>query len=436
MSFLYLPRELIKYIFEHLNDEDYVSTQLTCKHFTTIFSDIEKKAMWDVETAVKYKQDRHLSKFDIFDVECYAYIYNRLELRLYLTSENYTNIRLGNIDKIDWHEGIDNILELACQYNVREVVDVALSKIEHFLNKYIEIAASHNHLDLAEYLLQCNRGRVFITKVCMRLSEVCTYESFEWIYARYEHVDIDDQCILKLDPRITEEIKVEIKANLEKKFNDCSADLKFNHNSVRNVEILQLSNFYIKKLLRNAIYKDYLPLCKWLIKTYNFEVKIENPFKKCDKYFFFSIEHNLAIGNEKEIAEKVNHMFSYNSDLLIRLFNRFPQLQPYFNDNETLINMARDRDCDVYCFNVIYNLASRTPEDILSCLKSCKDEKKKEYLLEEFKRKSQNKLRLLLEVGEGGSDIEKRQLLYSYFDTFSINDLLAYLRIIKNTTTN
>lgn len=445
MSFLYLPKELIKYTFEYLNDEDYVATQLTCKSFTSVFNDIEKKAMWDVETAVKYKQDRHLSKFDSFELEYYATVYNRLELikceidsdntgyHYHLSSKDYVDIRLDHADKTTYkNANIDKILEVAFRYNARKVVDVMLNHIAGDFGEYVEMAAAYNNIDLAEYLLQYNRNGCYVSRISMCLSEVCTYDSFEWIYAKHSNVNLRPECLLILDPRITERITTLVRGNLTRIIHsNWISRIKFNRDTIRNLEILNLDRRDAGELLKHSIDRECIFVCKWLVQKYDLSASLVNSVIAMDKRNLYYLEMVFLIKGTIGVMEKMNCALLSDSDQMIRIFNRFPQLIPYFNNIEYLTCAAREKKYDIHCLNVIYNLAPRTPEDILSCLKSCKDEKKRKYLLDEFKRRAGNEIQLLMETGECINDSQKRQLLYRYLDSLPIDELLNYFRCKK-----
>lgn len=414
MSLYYLPRELVKYITDFLDNQDYLSTLLASKVFH--LSQIDKQARKEVETCVKYRKDEYLHLHSKEDILFYAYLHKQEDLLEKYSFSEYQEeiiIRAGDLEafkKMFSKEYGKPKLTLICKYNQIHLLKYLCEDIYngHLIPYDIHLATAydHDHHEIIEYLSRFEELKP--TKYD------CTVKIDGLLFIHSN--------LLALTPARIKAHKVSIKQFLEIKINgvsDLSRYLSFNEHTIQNLEILQLSYHSLVKILERAMAKNRLNLVKYLVNEINYSPKIKSDFPPKTFFYLLDLDQNRS-------KKKIIEFLLKNPSQVIRLFNRFPNLKKIIT-NKVLIDLCEQKKVDRNLFYFLFHLRERKSDDILIDLLHCKDKEMCKFLFSELERHNKDFLNSILS-NSSMSEERRHDICIKYLNCMSLSKLVELLK--------
>ena len=434
-----LPSEIRAYIIEFLDNSDYLSAILSSKLLHSSVSSLDKQARRDVETCVKYRKYAYLNSFDEEDILVYATIYGQdnikkfyssylRETELLFATANLETLKAVDIDSLDAGSGDFRVttecMKAAVRYNHKDV-------ISYFFDAYPRLKNICG-LQCMATALRYNRNEIY---------DYLRYEGLSIIYPLQESTIFD---ILTFDPKIVKEIEAENDSSQNLIFynylkND--GNLNFNHNSVKNLKILQPREDAGRFILLKAIEVDYLPVIIWTLNEYRFLCKAYDISRPLREKFVFHLLDSFPEGNYPErLLKKLVILLESQPELIIKVINRYPSLRNLLD--ERLVKFAVKHPNNSNLIYHLYNLKERTFEETVSIVLITKNKETvsivlitknkemEEYLLSKLGTDKRSIVHAIFS-NEKITDFEKRKFLYQYLDTIPTNELLDYV-IVKD----
>ena len=420
MSLHFLPREIIKYITDFLDNQDYLSTILSSKIFS--LSEIDKQARKDTEFCVKYHKDEYFHLHSKKDILLYAYKHQRKELiEKYSVLEHEVEIitKLGDLEalkKVNFNRSATskrNTAKLICEHNHTHMLKYIFEDLPpprpapHY--EHLAIGYENDYHDLVEYMSRFEGNGYYVPSSCT---------------PKIDEVYFRDSRLLTLVPGKTEAHKDSIKSFLENKINEntffCNR-LILNQHTRQNLEILQLSNNAMVKILESAIIGDRLNVVRYLIQKTNYIPEMKYSFTPKIFFYLLDLDQNR---NKEEI---IQFLFR-NPEQVIRLFNRFPNLKSIITV-KLLIRFFEERiNRNLFCF--LFRLSERSNDDIFTILIECKDDEICKFLFSELERNLKEKFKDFLKLTLSNSLISeehRRIICTKYINCMSLTKLIELL---------
>ena len=373
MSLYFLPQEIIKYCLDFLDNQDYLDAILSSKIFYLSLSEKDKEARKDAETCVKYRKDEYLRFHSQKKILTYAYKYQRKNLLEKYSFSNYELeiiVRAGDLEtlkKIDVGEKLGAVMTIAFKCNhehiVRFYIENTSGMDRHKLLDGSAIVYERNYRNIIEYLSQTNM-------IVM---------NDEGYYARSFH-------FLTQNPEVTKIHKDLIKNFIyDRNVTFVWRNMSFSRYAKQNLEILQLDNSTLMKILTPAMIDGKLGVVKYIVSKTNHVPEID-----CDlppKIFFYLLDLNQ--NRDKKI---IISFLLKNPDQIIRFFNRFPNLKSIATQ-KVLLQIAEEKKIDGNLFYTLFCLSNRSVTDILEILVICNDKEICKFLFSELERNLKEKFK-------------------------------------------
>ena len=368
MSLHFLPREIIKYVLDFLDNQDYLDVILSSKIFYSSLSQMDKEARKDAETCVKYRKNEYLPFHSKKEILTYAYKYQRkdlLERYSFCDYEIETIVRAGDLEalkKIDTVQKLDTVMTIALKCNHEHIVKFRIENsggiYQSDLLRYSSIAFERNYQNLIEYL-----------------SRIGAVAGVDKVFN-----------FLTLNPEVTKIHKDFTKNHVK----DPSVTfvwgcMYLNRHTKQNLEILQLDNSILIQILTPAVTNGRLDVLKYIISKTNHIPGIDCDFPP--KIFFYLLDLNQN-RDEKIILE----FLFRNPDQAIRLFNRFPDLKSIVT-NEVLLRICEEKNVNRNLFYFLFRLLERNISDIVMILIECQDKEICQFLFSELERNLKEKFK-------------------------------------------